>query len=228
MAQEKKNKKYFFNLNDFNEPDPDDLEDEEPPPPTFSEEELATAKKEAYEQGKTDGLAESKASRDQYIASLLSQISNNFSQLFNAEQQREQIFENEAIILAMSAFKKVFPILNEHKGLDEVKAVLLSTLKQFENQSAILIEVHPEDVADIDVHLKTMSPSFENISVMPSEQLTKGSCNMKWKDGGALRNSEQVSQKILSYLEETLAVNAGNVQNGPEEFVNNDKDGDAS
>lgn len=224
----KQDSKYLFNLNDFNEPDPEELEDEEPPPPTFSEEELEQARNSGYQQGKADGLAESKASRDQYIAGLLGQISQRFETLFAAEQNRENIFENEAIVLALATFKKVFPLLNEQNGLEEVKHVIQETLTQLENQSKIIIEVCEEDAKDVEQHIKTITPTLENVVVTGSSQLKKGDCAMKWENGGATRDSEEVAEKILMNLEQTLDGAQGNVQNGEKELEYDDKNGDVS
>ena len=56
------NKKFLFNVHNFDVPDEDELEEDVYVPPTFSEEELAAAKARAYEDGKKAGLEESAAS----------------------------------------------------------------------------------------------------------------------------------------------------------------------
>ena len=149
----KKTEKFLFDQHIFDEPEEDEEEFEEPPPPTFSEEELETvrqkADQEAYERGKADGVAESKASREQMVAQVLQQIGQDASILFTNEEHRDKTFERESVQLALSIFEKLFPEEKGKHGFESLKNTISEILQRQENQSEIRIEVHP-DAVDFD------------------------------------------------------------------------------
>ena len=207
-----KTEKFIFNQHIFDEPDIDDDEPEEPPAPTFSEEELETVRSktesEAYSRGKADGLAESKASRDQMVAQIMQSISQDASILFANEESREQIFERESTSLALAIFEKLFPAQKELHGFDELKDNISKILKRQENQSEIIIEVHPDAVEGVQKHIQNLNlhnHSQQRFEVNANESLNDQTCKMYWKDGGAIRDIDAIAEEIRGILNQTLA-----------------------
>ena len=93
----KKPSKFLFDMHDFGDVEPIEKPEEiEPPPPVFSEKELETARKESYQSGKNDGLAEAANSREKFVSGLLETISKDFDALYKQEAARARIYEQEA------------------------------------------------------------------------------------------------------------------------------------
>ena len=203
-----KETKFYFDQNNFDDDYEEEVEEEEPPPPTFSEDELALAQKKSFEQGKREGLAEAQASREKQVANLIATITTNFQTLFDAENERAAKYETEALVLSKAIFTKLFPHLNESKGLDEVFAVINSVLETQKEQSEIIIETNPEFVDSIENRLKESLPSIAGqviIQVIGAGDLGAGDCRMSWKDGGAARNADFLAGEIHRQLEHMLA-----------------------
>lgn len=202
--------KYLFNQHIFDEPEEPE-EPEAPPAPTFSEEELETVRQktydEAYKKGKEDGLEESKASRDQMIAQVLQKIAQDTIDIFNGEDKRENIFEQESLRLCLSVFNKCFPLYKKYIGLQDLENVLGSILENQHGQSKITIEV-PEDAADgVREHLNTLSlehSAQDRYNVIANNSLPQLSCKLKWEDGGAIRNLNEIADKIHTILQEHI------------------------
>lgn len=212
-----KDKKFKFDMHNFDEEvyvDPN--QEEEPPAPTFSEEELAAAKAEAFAQGKQEGIAESKASRDQKIAELLETITTQYRPFYDAENAREKIYEIESVKLCYAAFKKLFPVYEKKHGQEELKAAISQVLARHQGQSKISITVNPDAQSAIEEHLNTISQDVE-FEVSPDPELDFMSSKLKWKDGGALRHANQLADEIFAYLEEALAAQGVSVHDREEE-----------
>ena len=211
----KKTEKFLFDQHIFDEPEEDEEEFEEPPPPTFSEEELETvrqkADQEAYERGKADGVAESKASREQMVAQVLQQIGQDASILFTNEEHRDKTFERESVQLALSIFEKLFPEEKGKHGFESLKNTISEILQRQENQSEIRIEVHPDAVDGIKEHISSlnlMNQSQQRFEITGNNKLNDQACKIQWKDGGAVRDIDALAEEIRTILHETLAGNA--------------------
>src|SRR3569833_917135 len=104
-------RKFLFDVNNF------DIRTEEEAP-VFSGDQIEAARREAYEQGKRDGLTEAKGLREKHVAVLLGVIKQNFTALFAAENTRSGQYEAETLFLCRAVFNRLFPGLNERHGLD--------------------------------------------------------------------------------------------------------------
>ena len=204
-------KKFLFDANNFDAPDYGD----EPPPPVYSQEELATARQDAYDQGKRDGIAEAHGSFEKQTADLLMAIRDHFSILFDEEDRRARTFEKEAVQLAHTIFARAFPALNERFGLDEVKTTIRSVLETVHEQPEIIVEVAPAYVDVIHKHVETLlrQGGGPRCTVRGNDNLGTGQCRMAWTNGHAMRNGIQLADQIRLQIEQVLADKANLTDN---------------
>lgn len=193
MAEQKileKDKKFYFDLHNFDEPYTGE-EDTEEQVPTFSEEELEAAKNSAYAEGKRDGLKEAADSREQHIAQTLARIAQSFTSLFSAESYRERQYEEESLSLLRTAINRLLPNMNKRLGSDELKQIIEKTLKGQSGLSEIMVHVHPDEVTDIQALLERNWPEGTNApsySVLGETAFETGQCSITWADGGMVRD----------------------------------------
>lgn len=194
-------KKFLFDLNVFDAPEPEEELDEDlpPPPPTFSEEELAVAKDMAFEQGRQQGQKEQVEAREQYVATSLERIADSFSQLFAAETMREIVFEKEALRLAVAALDLLFPLLNEKLGREEVHNIIQKTLASHRKTKEILIQVPAGMKGEIETLINRLhDEDQEHVAwrVVEIADMSPGNCALEWSDGGAVRDSVRAAADI--------------------------------
>jgi len=224
LALRSKGKKFFFDMNVFDENGMELRELEaNKPPPAFSEEQIAAAKKSSFEKGKQEGFQESQNSIAQQVARTLKKVSQEAGKLFESEEAREKIFELESTRLALAVFEKLFPAYSAAHGLEELKAAIVDILQNAAGQSEIVIEVHPDIAGEI---RKTIEDSFganeEKIkfNIRENDAIGPENCRLGWADGGAVRDSLALAEKIRDVMEESLAAQGGNVHDSG---GNNDK-----
>lgn len=197
-------RKFFFDVNIFDEKQ----EPEEPPPPMFSEAEIEAARLKALAEGKSDGIRESAESRAEKNAAVLEKISRDFASLFAAEAAREKRYEREAVELCYAVFRKLYPLYEKTAGLSELKKAVENVLRLQEGKSMILVHVAPAAAEEISKHLASLnSAGIAGFEVRADESVADGACRLAWADGGAVRDSAQIAQRIEETLKDLLAGN---------------------
>lgn len=218
LIKDLEKKKFMFDLNDFNEEYIEEEELEEEPPPTFSEEELQAAIQEAkaqgFQDGKMQGIQETKESIEQAVANTLERMAADMAILYNAEHERESLYEQESVQLAYILFNKLFPILEEKLGPEEFEKHLLSTLEKTHGQNNIQINVHPDienAVKELILQIKNPHTHPEKLVVKADTSLGAYDYKISWDDGGAVRNRSEISEEIGTIMSEALAQEPVNV-----------------
>lgn len=204
-------RKFMFDVHNFDEREEDDADFEEeappPPPPSFSQEELEAARIAAYEQGKSDGLAEALNSFEMQVTDTLAIIRDNFSILFDAEDRRNRIFEKEAVELCQAVFAKAFPVMNEQFGMDGVKQAVSHILETVREQPEVVIDVPPAYVERVQAHIDGLLHLADGprCTIRANAALQDGECRMAWTNGSAIRNPAALAEQIQERIEHLLA-----------------------
>lgn len=208
-----KNNKFLFNLHNFDAPGQavEKVVEEdvyvEPPPPSFSQEDIDIAKATAQANGFSEGLREERISREQKISDLLRDIADNFSSLFAAEKYRERQYEEEAVKLSYEVLNIAVPALSSLVGKETLESVIRENLKKQSEQSEIIIELNPDDTADIEKILSSLWKDPENAprcKIIANEAIEAGACSLSWADGGLIRDPKKTAQDIKTSLEQIL------------------------
>lgn len=219
-----KNNKFLFDLNNFdidNIDEPEIIEEEieiEPPPPTFSQEEMEAAKTIAHTKGVNQGHVEEKQEREQKIAEILKDISDNFSSLFAAETYREKQYEEEALKLGLEIISILAPSLNDRLGHEALKSSMKNVLKRQTKQTKIKIEVSPEFASDITEYIDNIwldKDSAPLCKVVANSDLEKGACQIHWTDGGMIRDPKKTASDIKEAIEALLVEQVMSKSNNP-------------
>lgn len=208
--------KYLFDLHNFDKGM--DFDPDNPPAPTYSQEQLDSARDSGFADGVKKGLADAQASRDQQILDLTRRITGDLKNLIAAEVSREKRFETELMTLVQALYKKTFPMLNDACGLPQITETIKKILSSLDDKSAITIEVAPQDFEELTDRLKSFLAQHEgDILIIPQGTIDSGSFRIKWKDGGAIRDTEKLAADLVSALSLTLAENPDLHQNTPNE-----------
>lgn len=196
--------KYLFDLNNFDTGG--GLNADTPPAPVFSESELADARAQGFAEGEKKGHADGLASRDQQIVTLTQKLTQDMAQLFAAEQERTQRFEQDVLRLTKSVLAQAFPVFNRYMGPEQLEKTIRDVMTSLEESSSVVIEVAPTDQDELSQRLKSfLAQHVGHVSILPHSDMTAGSFRMRWKDGGAIRDIDKLSRDIFEALARTLA-----------------------
>jgi len=206
--------KFLFDLNNFDTPEEEEeiiIEEElvevEPPVPTFSEDEMEAAKIMAQSHGRSEGMREERAKREQHLSENLQKIAENFDNIFAAELYREKQYEEESVKLGLAILDQLAPSLNERFGKEELQTLLKDVLLGQSDQTEIRVEVHPDYASDIDQFIEDLWAGYDNTprcKVVANSEIELGGCELTWKDGGLVRDTQKMATDIKEALENLL------------------------
>lgn len=221
-----KTEKFLFNQNIFDEPDAIEEEILEPPAPTFSEDELENVRRttyeRAYEQGKKEGIDQERGSREEMAAQVLKKLDQQAGLIFAAEHERDKLFEQESLNMTLAIFDKLFPAYASAHGVDELKTAIQTILQKQENQSEIIIEVHPDLLDEMEAYIALLGAqggAARRFELKANPVMTPLQCALYWKDGGAVRNTDKLALEIRSFIHDTLAGSVTSVHDGDIDFA---------
>ena len=194
--------KYLFDLHNF---DAGAMPDE-PAEPVFSGEDMARARTEGYNEGHKMALEDAQASRDQQIVEITSRLTRDLQTLFAAEKARATMFQAELARLIKGIFDEAFPILGQKIGLDQMMATIHAIFEALGPHADIHVEVAPDDLNDVSLRLKPYLGTIDTqFHIQERADLAPGSFELKWQDGGALRDTQKLKTDILAAIDRALA-----------------------
>ena len=179
-----------------------------PPAPVFSEEDMALARRQGYERGKKEGIAEMLAGIEQKMATALDKIASQSETLFRIQSDANETIQREAAALSLAIARKLFPKLNEDHGLDEVVAVAQGVLAKLIREPRITISVDEGVAESIATRLSDFlkKRGFQGeLSVRGDGELGPGECRIEWMGGDAIRDVGT----LLSEIEAAIARHTG-------------------
>ncbi len=170
-----------------------------PPPPTYSEEELATARAQAFEDGRNAGIAEHQAGLDEAAASLLGRIADQLTELANTygaefESQREY-----AAQLAIRVGQLLARELIELRPTGEIEGIVRDCLAELRSEPKFLVYTNPELHAVLEekfTELPAQVGTTADIVVVSDADIGFGDCRIEWSAGVAVRDADGLYARI--------------------------------
>lgn len=199
-----KGEPFFFDQHVFDSEDPQAYEEQKPEKPEFTASELEAAKAQAFEEGKRTGIKENEASLTQTILGLVQKIDQNMTVLHASEASRIQKYEVESVHLMHSTFQKLFPLLEQKFGQNELKHSILKALENHQSIEGLKLEVHSDVLTPLQDFLK-QKDAGKNIALSSNASLSITEFNMEWPDGGLIVNRQKIVDEILDLIKESLA-----------------------
>jgi len=184
---------------------------ETPPAPTFTEEELAVARKQAFEAGKREGISESLASIEQQVAITLDRLATDIGALFAAQTTNNDAMARDAANLALAVAKKLFPRLHETHGLGEIVGVTEEILANLIREPRLVVSVH-------EMHAEALRSRFNEflarrgfagtLDLRGESGLGAGDCRIEWMGGDAARDTAALFAEIENVIERHIGKTA--------------------
>ena len=203
------------------EPKPEEIVENDEPvqeaAPTFSEEELHAAREEAHAAGKQEGVKEAADAIDLKIASALTVIEGNISELFRRQEEANETTLKSAISVAATVARKLFPSLNQINALGEVESLVVAAMEKVMDDSKVTVHVNEELKPGLEQRIETLIKSSEGkLTVLGDAGMTPGDCRIEWNEGGAERNTGAMWKDIDLIIEQNIGGEDKGAGNGSE------------
>ncbi|CAN0517379.1 unnamed protein product, partial [Laminaria digitata] len=189
----------FENCFDLSTPLEAELEEEtvaeEPPPPTFSEEEIALARAEGFDEGRTAGIAEMQTSLDTRIAELVGVMIEQLQQLDAAQTAAAREASLRLMGLASTIVKKVVPPIVCETAQESVEEVIRECLPKLLDEPRVVIRIHPTLMDQLREKIDTLAAKSGfagDIILLPDDDFAESDCLVEWADGGAEKSTTEL------------------------------------
>lgn len=201
---------FYFDRNVFDSDDPHAYEEQKPEKPEFTLTELEAAKAQAFEEGKRAGIKENEASLTQSVLGVVQKIDREMNVLRAAEQERADVFETECLHLTHTIISRLFPLMEENFGQDELQRSILNALSSHGSIEAATLEVHADLAQPLKGFLEQQN-SGKTIALRSNGSLSLHEFKLEWPSGGLVVNRLDMVDEILDVMKETLAERGVNV-----------------
>jgi flagellar assembly protein FliH len=189
-------KKFLFDHNNFDK--------EKPAITVYTEEQLALAKTQAYNQGRADGTKEAKKWQEEIISVSLQEIGMLTEKLSQAEESRELEKTISAVRLAMRVAHKLLPQFAQRFALDEIERTITESIeiRRDEPRIAVMVPTAHLDALKTRVDALALEKGFAGkLILIGDDHLGPSDCRVEWADGGG----ERLYERLFSQVENEFA-----------------------
>ena len=203
-----KPKKFFFDLNDF---------DEEAMarkrielmnlPPTFSVEQIETARDESRALGREEGRAEAMQTIERQTADSLQALVQTAERLSKAEEQRLLKMTEQATALTYQVLSRLLPELLAGFGAAQIVTFIRETVRANLKAGSLTINLHPDQKERVWEKLSALSdayPFLSDLTLKGEAGLNPNECRVAWTQGGADWDPDRIAQEMLEVFKTHL------------------------
>lgn len=194
----------FDTFFDFDrQPEPAAQAEIEGPPPVYSEADLAQARAEAFEEGRTKALLDHEGTDAHRLSGALERLADGIATMGEAEQARACEFRAAAMNVAITALRKVLPELTRRFGQQEIEAVMADALGEQIEEPKLVIRVPDaafDPIAECVSDLARGRGYAGKTVVLADNTLGPSDCRIEWADGGVERLAERTVADIAGAI----------------------------
>ncbi|HZT87300.1 MAG TPA: FliH/SctL family protein [Stellaceae bacterium] len=169
---------------------------------------IAEAREEGLREGYARGLQETADSAAAREAAALEDLAGALDRLLTQAEADALARERDAVRLALTAARRIVPVLARTTGFAEIEAVVADSLRRAMDEPRLVLRVSEDwfDAARQRVEPLAREAGFAGrVIVLSDPDLAAGDCRVEWADGGAERNAARLWRDIESAVAQTLA-----------------------
>lgn len=208
-------------------------EPEAPPAPTYSEDDIAAARAQGFQDGKQAGNQEAwtqfRTQTDQMAVKGLKVIGDNMQALVGDVQASNQTAYRDAITVAVAVVQKLFPVLAERGATDEVEAVVADCLRRLQPEPRVIVKVNGYIAEALQDRLEPLIEElgFDGQLILEvDDNLAQTDCRVSWAGGGAARNGEDMWKAVNGSISKILGIDPVALMAGEPASAHSDVDAD--
>lgn len=174
----------------------------------ISEEDLERAREQAFAEGRSAGVAETRAEIEAAVAKALDVIASCLTDLGAAQVAANDALHRDGVELACLVAGRLAPALVADKPLAEIEALIGDCLGHLRDEPRIVVRVGETSIEHLAPRIDGLAERCGfpgKIVLLPDERLAVGDCLVEWADGGAERSQESlvsaVDAAVARYIE---------------------------
>ena len=175
---------------------------------------LDAAREEGSAAGKEEGMREAAATTESRVTESLTVLMERLSELFRMQDDANVDTARNAITVATTIARKMFPDLASRNALGEVERVAGMAMEKVLSDSPVVVRVNPElrDLLAERIDAHTAGTAAEGrVTVSGDADLPVGDCRIEWRDGGAERNTTAMWEGIDEIIDRNMGCAAETV-----------------
>jgi flagellar assembly protein FliH len=181
---------------------------EAPPPPTFSEFEMDEAKRIAWDEGHTAGVAEAAEVTERRQAEALAALAAGFAGVLLAQKENMDGLRREAVQLALAIVKKLHPEMVRRHGVEEIGGAIHECLMQLDEPVRLTVRVHPDLLDNVRAEATRVAEEAEfegKMQFVADAKLAPGDSRVEWGNGGADRDQALLWAEIETIVARAMS-----------------------
>jgi len=171
------------------------MESEVPPPPSFSEEELETAKKIAFENGRQAGLDEANIAISNQTISNLQIMTAQLAVLHDKQELANETHAAKLAQITGEILSKLLPYYAHTNGAQEIQTFIRDCISPILDDSRVVIHLSTEAKDHLEAQLIQISEEagFEGrLLIIGDPAMELSDAKVDWDGGGAERNWDDI------------------------------------
>ena len=170
-----------------------------PPAPTYSEEDLETARAEAFARGREEGVKEAAQSIEQDIRAALGTAETALRELMWSQSTIETQSAEDAVRVALAAVRRLFPAFAAHAPLAEIERMVREAMTAIQGEATLNIYVNDRLREPFAARLKDIvaAAGFQDRVVLHgAAALGPSDCRIEWTAGGVSRDAAAILKAV--------------------------------
>ncbi len=189
-----------------------------PPPPTFSEEELKSAERDAYQKGFLDGIKEGKiqaeneqADIDRKLSAQVEKFSASIAPLFFDYREMAINVRREMPRVAQAIAEKMMASALSEEAISVVEHIVLRACEQMVGEPKLTVIVHETLAPTLKHQLKTLLSQQNEpmqILVATDSNIALSDCRIEWTNGSMERSTEKLWANVQQIIDNMSVASA--------------------
>jgi len=187
----------------------------ETPPAVHTEADLAAARADAYQQGYDAGLstghdqgrAAAETEADAAAREALTRVAQGLDRLCADLDAAEARRDREALELAVTMVRRLFPEVQRRYGLTEVENLIQATLGRLRETPQVVVRAHPDTLAHLESRADALAAESGydgKLRLLAADDMAPGDVAVTWSDGSARRDTAGVWAEIDAAVRDAL------------------------
>jgi len=169
--------------------------------PTFSAAEMASAREDAWREGRDAGVAETAASDAAAARHAIELIA---AELNAARDMAAALADQSADAIArllLGSLAATFPALCAQHGEAEVRAIVRAVLPGLTREPAITVRVNPRNAPGVAREVERLEPGLAaHVQITELDAMPPGDVRIDWRNGAAVRDAAILWEHVAAIL----------------------------